>query len=151
MDDFSERFWGRTSRVGDCIEWTRAKTPAGYGALRHEGEFLYAHRVAYELAHGPIPDGAHILHSCDNPACCNPEHLTAGTHSDNMRDMHSKGRGNPPGLSHGHHPMAKLTEEQVAEIRRRYTAGGVTQYELAPEYGVSQAHLSKIVRKKSWT
>jgi hypothetical protein len=149
--DFIERFWGHTEASGDCLEWRRARTPAGYGALRHKGRFLYAHRVAWEIENGPIPDGLHVLHSCDNPPCCNPAHLRIGTHADNVGDMHERGRARSCGLAGERHPMARLTETQVAEIRARYAAGGVTQYELAPEYGISQAHLSKVVSGKNWT
>lgn len=75
-----------------CLEWTGA-TLRGYGQIGVNGKVLYAHRVSYELAYGPIPDGMDICHRCDNPPCCAPEHLFAGTMLDNMADMISKNRG----------------------------------------------------------
>jgi len=64
----------------------------GYGAFGFDGKVQKAHRVAYMLTHGPIPDGGHILHSCDNPSCVNPDHLRVGTHTENMRDKLARGR-----------------------------------------------------------
>jgi hypothetical protein len=71
-----------------CWEWTRARSHDGYGVYKK----LRAHRVAYELAFGPIPDGLSVLHHCDNPPCVNPARLFLGTQSDNMRDCYRKGR-----------------------------------------------------------
>lgn len=76
-----------------CWEWVGAKLVRGYGHLSHEGKYLLAHRVSYELHNGPIPDGLLVLHSCDNPACVRPDHLWVGTPKQNTEDMHKKGRG----------------------------------------------------------
>ena len=73
---------------GECIEWTGARSAAGYGRLGTK----YAHRVAYEKAHGPIARGMVVRHRCDNPPCVNPAHLELGTQADNMRDMAVRGR-----------------------------------------------------------
>lgn len=75
-----------------CWEWTGSLNNHGYGRLGH----AYAHRISYEIHHGPIADGLHVMHSCDNPPCCNPAHLSLGTASDNMRDAVQKGRLIPP-------------------------------------------------------
>lgn len=77
-----------------CHEYTGSRSPRGYGQVyRGRGKRPYhAHRLAWELAHGPIPAGMHILHTCDNPPCVNPAHLSLGTHADNMADMARKGR-----------------------------------------------------------
>jgi hypothetical protein len=72
-----------------CWEWQRSRSRQGYGRL---GPRVYAHRLAYEVFIGPIPDGLHVLHHCDNPPCCNPAHLWSGTVADNMRDRDAKGR-----------------------------------------------------------
>lgn len=89
-----ERFQVMTERVGDCLEWTGARTQAGYGKASVAGvRWIPAHRAAWELANGPIPDGTYVLHRCDNPPCVAVNHLFLGTHSDNMRDMLSKNRG----------------------------------------------------------
>lgn len=90
-----QRFWDKVDRRGpqDCWEWTAAKDARGYGRVgskRPRTEL--AHRVAYRLTKGEIPSGMLVCHSCDNPPCCNPEHLFVGTDADNNKDMHTKGR-----------------------------------------------------------
>lgn len=93
-----ERFWQRVDKRApdECWEWIAGRTKAGYGYItagpRGSQRHVYAHRLSYELAHGPIPDGKHVCHRCDNPPCCNPAHLRLGTHADNMADMKAKGR-----------------------------------------------------------
>jgi hypothetical protein len=89
-----------------------------------------------------------VLHRCDNPPCINVAHLWLGTPADNARDRDTKGRGGAArGTAHG---QAKLTEDRVRSIRDRYAAGGVTQKELAQEFGVCIANISMIVRRVSW-
>lgn len=99
------RFWGRVNRdgpipghrpdLGPCWPWTGSTSSDGYGHFRVNGELVRTHRFAYEQAHGNIPRGLDVLHHCDNPPCVNFErHLFVGTHSDNMRDMIAKHRGN---------------------------------------------------------
>lgn len=130
------RFWEKVDIRGedDCWEWTLSKYRTGYGQVSGG---LYAHRMAWELSHEPIPSGMIIMHTCDNRACCNPNHLRLGTDLDNVRDKYSKGRGVTVGL----------TEEQVAEIYRdpRF------QKVIAREYGVSQSQISNIKTGKQWT
>ena len=76
-----------------CIEWTGAHNEYGYGILRVNRRNIRAHRATWELTNGPIPKGMVICHKCDNPPCCNVDHLFLGTLGDNSRDMASKGRG----------------------------------------------------------
>ncbi len=87
------RFASKTQRgaPGGCWLWLGTKTAAGYGQLRVRGVRVYAHRYAYEAAHGPIPSGLVVMHSCDNPSCVNPAHLSAGTYSQNTRDAVDRG------------------------------------------------------------
>lgn len=78
-----------------CKEWVGSKDAKGYGYVRFEGKTQRAHRVAWTSANGAIPDKLHVLHQCDNPSCCNPEHLFLGTNANNVADKMAKGR-------HGH-------------------------------------------------
>lgn len=98
-----ERFWSKVNKTDGCWIWTAYRDDKGYGCFGFRGKVWKAHRVAYELATGPIPTGAHILHSCDNPSCVNPEHLRAGTHADNMRDKVARGRDFQASQTHCKH------------------------------------------------
>jgi hypothetical protein len=91
----AERFWEKTRFTpSGCWEWQATIQKNGYGHfMRSKRKPIMAHRMAYELAYGSIPEGLHVLHRCDNRRCVRPDHLWVGTHSDNMRDMHAKGRG----------------------------------------------------------
>jgi DNA-binding XRE family transcriptional regulator len=102
-----------------------------------------AHRVAYEVYRGPIPDGMHVCHKCDNRICVNPDHLFLGTHAENMADMSKKNR-QARGADNG---SAKLTEIDVRAIRAENSK---SQSELGKDYGVSQSYISKIKRRESW-
>ena len=93
--DSIQRFWSKVDKRGACWNWTASRMVSGYGVLKFRGRTCGAHRVAYELTHGPIPDGMVVMHSCDNPSCVNPAHLSLGTICDNMRDMYAKGRRGP--------------------------------------------------------
>lgn len=87
-------FWDmldKSSRSG-CWEWTSTKTTKGYGKFSFKNKSVRAHRHAYEIAKGPIPEGMFVLHSCDNRLCCNPDHLRIGTALDNFEDAMSRGR-----------------------------------------------------------
>ena len=88
-----DQLWERLDKSSACWTWTGKRYPTGYGRFGKH----YAHRVAYELAYGPIPEGMHVCHSCDNPPCCNPAHLWIGTPKDNMQDRERKGRGKTKG------------------------------------------------------
>lgn len=145
-------FWRlvRTRPPEECWEWEGCRDDRGYGTLGFGGRRrTRAHRVAFELAHGPIPSGHVVCHSCDNPPCCNPAHLFLGTQGDNNRDRHEKGRSRnlDPGERH---PKAKLTNEQVRVVRAEYERGGVTQQDLAARWGVSRGNLSKILNRKAY-
>lgn len=129
-----------------CLNWPRSQRSNGYGNVYVNGKIMqYAHRVAYELAFGPIPDGLYICHHCDNRACFRPSHLFVGTSRENMIDCSNKGR-----LARGEqHAFAKLTEEQVRTIRRERAAGAGQRF-LARQFGVHHLLISNIVNRKSW-
>ena len=136
---------------GACWNWTRVTNGDGYGQLRVSGRMVYAHRLAYELGVGPIPDGLHILHSCDNPRCINPAHLSPGTRSRNMKECSERGRASiPKSIKHGEdNGAAKLREVDVRSIRRLLNKG-VTQRSIAARFGVSQGAISDIKLGKKW-
>ena len=148
----AERFARHVGRANDvgCMLWLGKRDRKGYGKTKDDdGKDMFAHRAAYLIAYGSIPDGLCVLHDCpagDYPACCNPEHLWIGTNSDNNRDAKAKGR-NARGIHHG---MAKLNEETVRTIRRQWIAGGVLQKQLATQHGVSNTTVSLIVRNEIW-
>lgn len=150
----SERYWSKVDRrgVNDCWPWT-ARTKKGYGQIwaGYDGDrrvvMAWAHRVAWEFAHGESPGVLHVRHKCDNPSCQNPAHLELGTHLDNMRDMTERQRYKVVlGSKHG---KSKLTEGDVRDMRRLYCSGA-TQVSLAELFGVSQSNVSDIVRGKTW-
>lgn len=138
-----------------CWVWTGARTPpSGYGNVSFgKRRVMSVHRASYELLIGPIPDGLIICHHCDNPPCCNPAHLFAGTQSDNLRDMVRKGRGNyvnRADMRGEKHSQAVLTEEAVRDIRARYKRHVVTGRMLANQYGVSTATVEDVLHRRTW-
>jgi hypothetical protein len=92
LTPFRERFERLITKTASCWIWGGVRGTNGYGTIKKKSKAIRAHRASYELFVGPIPDGMHVLHKCDNPLCVNPEHLFVGTHIDNMRDMEKKGR-----------------------------------------------------------
>jgi hypothetical protein len=148
--DWSVRFWAKVRRGEGCWEWTGARHKQGYGAFGILGKYHRSSRVAYELVNGPIPAGQDVLHKCDNPPCCNPEHLFLGDDAANSKDAMAK-RRHAHGETNTH---AKLTEEQVLEIRRRYRytgpRGKTNVAELAKEYGVAKVTLYAAASRRSW-
>lgn len=153
----AERFWPKVDKrgpmhpyqraLGPCWLWTGGMLVSGYGQIRGEnGEYYNTHRVSWQLAYGPIPDGLEICHSCDNPPCCNPTHLFLGDRADNAADMAAKGRSIWGTRNH----FARLDDERVGEIYRLWHAGGVTQEELASQYGVHRNTIYRIIYRKTW-
>ncbi len=142
------RFWAKLDTSGACWVGTGYCLPSGYGQLTQKRfTKLRAHRVAYELEFGPIPDGFHVCHTCDNPPCCNPAHLFLGTDLDNLRDMQRKGRRHlTVAACNGH---AKLTEIQVREIRTA-AARGIHHLSLAAAYGVSRTAIRDVANGRRW-
>jgi hypothetical protein len=154
-----ERFWGKVDKESSqvfyngtrCWEWTAAcHHQGGYGQVWMGTRILAAHRVSYELTYGSIPDEPDVLHHCDNRRCVNPDHLFLGTDRDNIDDKVRKNRQQRMyGEANG---RSKLSDAQVAEIRRRYRRngiGGENSNQLAEEFGVSGTQVLDIVNYKS--
>jgi hypothetical protein len=144
-----ERFFGSIQYEPNsgCWLWERALWRRGYGRFKINGKYKAAHRFSYEIHHGGIPEDQLILHRCDTPPCVNPNHLFAGTEKDNMVDMVQKGRN--PNRKREAHPLARLSQTDIDNIRRR-RASGEGNNALAREYGISYGHCSTICNGKRW-
>ena len=130
----------------ECWEWTAGRNALGYGNCWFHGRHQMAHRVAWIVANGDIPDGLLSLHKCDNPPCCNPAHLFLGTSQDNADDRDQKGRLNHS--SGEKHNMAKLTWEKVRLIRSERSNISVSK--TAREFGVCRTVISRVLSGMNW-
>jgi hypothetical protein len=138
----AERFWAKVEKTDGCWLWQGTKTTFGYGVFSGRP----AHRVAYALTHGPIPDGLCVRHSCDNPPCVNPAHLSVGTLADNRADCVARNR-QAKGSVNG---RAKLTERDVQLVRAFYAEGVLTVTELSLMFGVSRRAIRLALDGKKW-
>lgn len=147
---FDEKY-GVDDQTG-CWNWKKT-SGRRYGNMHYDGTAQQAHRVSWQLHRGPIPDGLHVLHRCDNTKCVNPDHLFLGTRSDNMVDMVAKGRDGKAGrlkAGEGHH-NAKLREVDVINIRaiaKHVPTATVTA--LANIYDISRTQMGRIIRGERW-
>lgn len=139
-------FWSKVERGPGCWEWCGGASRKGYGRVRVRGRLVSPHRLSFALAHGAVPDGLWVLHTCDNPRCVRPEHLFAGTHADNMKDASRKGRLRQLGPGPWN---AKIGPGQVREIRA-LRAEGLTCREIAARYGLHRYTVGQIARRVRW-
>lgn len=171
-----ERFWCRVSKTDTCWLWIGKTDANGYGKLRINNQIVGAHRYSYMIHKGDIAEGLFVCHQCDNPSCVNPDHLFLGTAQDNNADRTRKGRSakgdksgsrlHPEKVFRGpNHPWrkgnkhyhqgakngrAKLTEQDVRNIRQLWAGGGCTKVGLGEQFGVSDTVIHNIIRRKSW-
>ncbi len=164
-----QKFWAKVDKRGEdeCWPWLGTIQSMGYGTVTIARTPLLAHRVACAFDGRQPGSDQVVMHTCDNPPCCNPRHLVVGTQADNVADMHRKGRAvsgydravrgdghwarRHPEWTYGErNPAAKLTEAEVIEIRSRRQAGA-SLYRLAREFGVSRPMIGNIVARKNWT
>lgn len=149
-------FWNRVDKRGEteCWEWIGGRN--GRPPLKHYGIMWWGtkkyktHRFSYEIHKGEVPKGKLVCHTCDNPPCVNPAHLYVGTDADNNRDKFSRGRANLE-IGEGRY-NAKLTEDDIREIRRRYKCrhpinSGLA---LAREFGIVRSMVNSIVKRRRW-
>jgi len=134
----------------NCFEWQRARSKAGYGQFWNGEKVIYTHRHVAEMFYGKPPKGYQVLHSCDNKPCCNPDHLRWGTAAENNKEARdrivfksTKSRGEK-------HPMAKLTQAQVIEIRARRNNGEILKT-LAEDYGVTISAIHLVCTGRNWS
>lgn len=145
-----ERFWEKVDKKSNesCWNFIGANNQ-GYGQLYvSKGKKIRANRLSYEIHFGKISDNLVVCHRCDNPSCVNPKHLFAGSQKDNITDMHSKNRGNTPKGSN--HANAKVTEDQVIEIRKLYSEKSMRIADISRLYNASQSSIDDIVHYKTW-
>lgn len=150
---FDERiaaFWSKVDRTrgeGECWNWTASLTQ-GYGRVRWGTKNELAHRISYYLAYGIWPGKFLVLHSCDNPLCVNPTHLSLGTYLDNAVDRDRKGRtGDLSGEKHG---RSKLREADVLQIRRMRLSTEMTYHAIGSKFGISRQQIGHIIRGENW-
>lgn len=141
-------FWGRVAigAPAHCWPWAGSTDRYGYGHAKHGDRTMSASRVAYILATGADVEGLLVCHRCDNPTCCNPSHLYAGTKSDNERDKFRQGGKTHRGMKN---PARKLTAEQVANVRQLFQQG-MTNVAIGKMLGVHHSTISKIRTGNSW-
>lgn len=141
------RFWSKVDKSGECWTWTGAHDRRGYGWFKRDRKMVKAHRLSWEMVHGPIQDGMFCCHHCDNPKCIRPGHLFLGTPRDNMRDMVAKGRHSR--VRGEKVNGAKLTEAKVIACHQRKAAGESTSA-IAKSLGVHKHTVDLLLRGKTW-
>ncbi len=140
------RFWERVVKTETCWLWTGCVERNGYGRLQVNRVRWMPHRLSYFLAHGDIPDGLCVLHSCDNTLCVNPSHLRTGTAADNTADKVSKGRhcqGETVGTS-------RFTETDIREMRRLRQEENLPYHAIGERYSTDAGTAWQICTRRSW-
>ena len=135
-------------REDSCWECNHCPDKDGYGRMCIDYKTIKCHRLVYELTFGPIPDGLFVLHKCNNPKCCNPNHLYIGTAKENNNQCLGEGRFiSSLGERNG---QSKLTAQNIIDIKKLYSSGEYYQKDLGKIFGVKISQISRIINKKRW-
>jgi len=145
-----KRFWNKVEKKTDveCWEWSASRNKYGYGRININKKVMKCHRLSFEIYYKRfISNGLCILHSCDNPKCVNPNHLSEGTHQDNMNDMINKGRH-----AKGEKiTTSKLKENDIVEIRKLLKETNLTQKQIGKQFNIARSTISLIKSNKRWS
>jgi len=141
--EIAERFWSKVEKSQGCWVWKGAKQSKGYGCYVLKGRSMTAHRAAWILTHGEIPEGMLVCHKCDNRLCVNPDHLFLGTNADNMRDAVAKRRA---GGTHNH--TAKINWN-IADLIRSLSYSMKVK-EIAGLFGLSRSLVLDVINGRTW-
>lgn len=143
IKDYKKHIEDNSEKVTEsgCWIWMKAVHPDGYGSITFKSKSEKAHRISYSVFNGEIEEGKQIMHSCDNPSCVNPAHLSQGTAHDNMQDMVKKGRKRG-----GNFKLGKQEVEFIQGFPKGFGSGSY----LSALFGISQTQVSDIRRGKSW-
>lgn len=139
-----EHLWSRVKKTKKCWNWTGCTNSEGYGQFKINGKLYKTHRIVYYLYDGQ-PKGI-VMHTCDNPKCCNPKHLIDGTMAENSKDMVQKGRAVHPQTKGKDNGRSKLTEKKVKQIRKM----DGTLKQIAKKFNVCESTISMIKNRKTW-
>ncbi len=142
----AERFWRSVHKTDGCWLWNGARNYLGYGQIKIAGKLRRATHAALIVHGSDVPGGSVVLHSCDNPRCVRPSHLSIGTQAENVADMLTKKR-DARGSRRG---TAKLSEADVLSIRARFAAGS-SMYRLAKDSGVAHSTIRRLILRRTWT
>ncbi len=145
------RFFEKVQKGDDCWEWIGGRYRNGYGKMFANGSYRLAHRFSYQMSKGEIPEGAVIMHSCNNPGCVNPEHLSAGTPRENIQYMVKCKRRVEYDRRGSDNPRAKIDEQDVIAIRSAVVAGDMTLKAIGHFFGISKTQVGHIVKGKTWS
>lgn len=164
-EDLLKRFYDKTKldETTGCLLWTGIKNPTGYGRMVINGEWFRAHRLSYMIHYGSIPDGMCVLHSCDTPSCVSKNHISIGTHAENMRQRHERGRyeycynGNhylqkdSSSVQGSKNKRAVITEEIAFQILEDFRQKKFkSKAALSRAYGVSATVVKTLLCGKTW-
>lgn len=145
-----EKFWFQVNKTESCWNWKASKDGGGYGiCVTHKYGRDKAHRISYKEFYGRIPEGMFVCHTCDNPACVNPQHLFLGTNQDNINDKVIKNRQSRLyGKANG---RATMSKESVIALRDDYSSGKYSYRDLVIKYGIKQTQVARIIKRESWS